>query len=231
MSPPFPLVWHFPGGRPRTVEVTENWGARAIARRVCGLPYSQPALMDPLPILSLPEARGNTLTEQQYLIFEVDGRRLALPIIQLERVIQAAEITLVPGAHASIAGGMNMRGTFVPVVNVSALLGRAGGPAQPDVADHFLLVQHQGQDLALWVHEVLELVTAEPMVLLQREDTPAWYGLQTPDGLILLMDLTLLFSRELALALEQLNPVSPLQPEEAATHGAEAAAGPGEDQE
>lgn len=57
---------------------------------------------------------------QHFLVFSLDGRRCALPLARVERVLRAVEITLLPGAKLSplVRGVVNVHGEVVPVFDV-----------------------------------------------------------------------------------------------------------------
>jgi purine-binding chemotaxis protein CheW len=57
---------------------------------------------------------------QHFLVFSLEGRRCALPLKRVERVLRAVEITPLPGAKLSplVRGVINVHGKVVPVFDV-----------------------------------------------------------------------------------------------------------------
>lgn len=163
--------------------------------------------MEPITLSSkvrVPEAGGGLA--DQFLTFGVQGRLLAIAVAQLERVVQAAEITPVPGSPVGIAGGLNVAGEIVPVLDARSLLSpEVSGDSQPQLDDHFLLMHLGEQLVALWVHQVYGLVTAPLIELRWKEDEAPWQGLQTSEGLVLVCDLHRLLNLELAMTWQDVN--------------------------
>lgn len=56
----------------------------------------------------------------QYLTFQVNNQRLALEILRIKEIIEFGRITVVPMMQASISGVINLRGSVVPVIDLSA---------------------------------------------------------------------------------------------------------------
>ena len=139
----------------------------------------------------------NSTSERQFYVFEVRTRRLALPALALHRVIRAVEVMAVPGALTGIAGGINVAGNFVPVIDLGPLL-VPGGPTlgQPHPDDHFILTDHEGRMVAIWAQAVCGLVTGPEELVASLGDSAkhSFQSLQTDEGLVLVCDLDLLFA-------------------------------------
>lgn len=60
----------------------------------------------------------------QYLTFQVNGQRLALEILRIKEIIEFGRITVVPMMQAAISGVINLRGSVVPVIDLSARFGQ-----------------------------------------------------------------------------------------------------------
>ncbi|MEQ1529525.1 MAG: chemotaxis protein CheW [Methylococcales bacterium] len=61
---------------------------------------------------------------QQYLTFLVGKDNLAISILDVKEIIEINTITRVPMTPAYIRGVINLRGNVVPVIDLSARLGR-----------------------------------------------------------------------------------------------------------
>lgn len=161
--------------------------------------------------LPLPSPSGLP-SETTYFIFTAAGRRLALPLLQVERVVRAVEITPLPQPQPGFAGIINVHGEIVPVIALHYWLQdmtrapltevqeTAPSAEQPEIRDHFVLVQHEAEVLALWA-ESMESVVSIPgadRVLapdpLAAPDALRWYLLKTSDGMILEVDLAALLA-------------------------------------
>jgi purine-binding chemotaxis protein CheW len=65
------------------------------------------------------------------LEFVCAENKLALPISIVERVVQAAALTTLPGAPKSVLGLLNLHGEFIPVLSLFAYLGLPIRPVEP----------------------------------------------------------------------------------------------------
>lgn len=59
----------------------------------------------------------------QYLSFIIAGEEYALGILQVKEIIEYDTVTRVPGVPAWVRGVFNLRGSVVPVVDLSVKLG------------------------------------------------------------------------------------------------------------
>ncbi len=53
-----------------------------------------------------------------FLVFFLDERRFAIPIMHVERVVRAIEITVLPKAPEIVMGVVNFKGKIVPVIDI-----------------------------------------------------------------------------------------------------------------
>ena len=60
------------------------------------------------------------IMDEHFLVFTIDGRRCALPLARVERVLRAVEITPLPGAKlpSPVRGVVNVHGTVTPVFDL-----------------------------------------------------------------------------------------------------------------
>ncbi|BCG63812.1 MAG: purine-binding chemotaxis protein CheW [Methyloprofundus sp.] len=61
---------------------------------------------------------------QQYLTFQVDQENFAIGILDVKEIIEISNVTRVPMTPDFIRGVINLRGNVVPVIDLSARLGR-----------------------------------------------------------------------------------------------------------
>lgn len=97
-----------------------------------------------------------------YLTFDLGEDRYAVPVLQVEVVLEMAIITRVPKSPASLKGVINHRGSVVPVVDLRTLLRLP--PLEEDLLPAIVVTQIPYEDetistgfLADRVHEVVEL--------------------------------------------------------------------------
>jgi purine-binding chemotaxis protein CheW len=63
--------------------------------------------------------------EQQYLTFLLGGEMFAIAILNIKEIIEYGNLTEVPMMPSFIRGVINLRGSVVPVVDLSARFGRS----------------------------------------------------------------------------------------------------------
>ncbi len=67
---------------------------------------------------------GLDAATSQFLTFQVNDQKLALEILRIKEIIEFGRITVVPMMQASISGVINLRGSVVPVIDLSARFGQ-----------------------------------------------------------------------------------------------------------
>ena len=83
----------------------------------------------------------------QFIVFNLDDRRYALPLMMVDRVVRAAEVTPLPRAPVIVLGAINVRGRVLPVLNVRRRFGMPEREIAP--ADWFLLAHTDRRQVAL----------------------------------------------------------------------------------
>ncbi len=102
----------------------------------------------------------------QYLTFYVTGERYAIAILDVQEIIEIAQITPVPMTPDYIKGVINLRGNVVPVVDLCARLGR--DCSEVTKRSCIVLVEvgreqdQDGQVIGMLVDEVNEILEIPP---------------------------------------------------------------------
>jgi len=91
-----------------------------------------------------------------YVVFRVDQQHYALPLDHVMRAVRMVRVTPVPDAPDSMLGLINMAGQMVPVIDLRRLFWQTDKP--PELQDLLLIVQIQGQTVAVIVDEVLNIL-------------------------------------------------------------------------
>jgi purine-binding chemotaxis protein CheW len=79
------------------------------------------------PALSRTQAGGGEQV-QQYLTFVLTGEVFAIGILAIKEIIEYAHLTPVPMTPAYVRGVINLRGSVVPVLDLSVRFGKPGSP-------------------------------------------------------------------------------------------------------
>lgn len=100
----------------------------------------------------------------QYLTFIVGSERLAVEILDVKELIEVSNMTRVPMTPAFIRGVINLRGSVIPVIDLSTRLGYQQHAITKRSCILLVEVMHeeQRQSLGMLVDEVNEIVEISP---------------------------------------------------------------------
>ena len=94
-----------------------------------------------------------------WVIYTLGIQRFALPIVLVEKVLPAVEITPLPKAPQDVVGVINVQGRIAPVVDGRT---RHGMPARElDVNDQLVLLRAGPRLVALLVDQVADVVECQ----------------------------------------------------------------------
>lgn len=141
----------------------------------------------------------------QLIVFRLDERRYALPLMMVDRVVRAAEVTPLPEAPAIVLGAINVHGRVLPVLNVRRRFGMPEREIRPE--DWFLLARTDRRQVALLIDQSEGIVECSPddidvstQIVPGLEPFPGVVRLD--DGLVLIHDLEKFLSLDETRALE-----------------------------
>lgn len=110
------------------------------------------------------QALANQEQVGQYLTFLVDKESFAISILDVKEIIEIANITHVPLTPDYIHGVINLRGSVVPVIDLSARLKHR--PAEVNKRSCIVLVEVEVADstqlIGMLVDEVREILEIPP---------------------------------------------------------------------
>lgn len=140
------------------------------------------------------------------LVFRLAMQRFALPLVVVERIVRAVEVTRLPGAPPVVSGVINVGGSLVPVLCLRQRLGMPLRTIRP--ADQLLLARMGRRTVALLidgvdgVFEIDASAVSNPARI--APGLEQFQGLaQLDDGLVLVHDLEKFLSLEEAKALDE----------------------------
>ncbi|HEY9736146.1 MAG TPA: chemotaxis protein CheW [Trichocoleus sp.] len=96
------------------------------------------------------------MNDRPYLIFELHSRPYGIAAHSVQEIFLLPEIHSMAGAPAAVVGVLNLRGTLLPVVDLSQRLGL--GPHPFAVNDSIIVLIHRGQKVAVVVSQVFDVV-------------------------------------------------------------------------
>lgn len=96
----------------------------------------------------------------QLLVFRLDEQRYALPLTAVARIVQAAEVTLLPKAPSIVLGAIDVEGCILPVLNVRQ---RLRLPERGiSTSDHFLIARTARRTVVLVIDEAQDVIECSP---------------------------------------------------------------------
>lgn len=93
--------------------------------------------------------------EGQLVIFELNGQRYGLPILEVQEIMRMVPVNPVPSASEYLEGVINLRGRVIPVLNLSRRLGLPG--KERDGETRIIVVEQGGRKIGMIVDRVLEV--------------------------------------------------------------------------
>lgn len=92
----------------------------------------------------------------QLLAFTLDGRRYALGLSAVERIVRMVEVTRVPGMPEIVMGVIDWQGKIIPVLNVRKRF--ALREREPDWNDHLIIARTSTRTVSLAVDSVTGVI-------------------------------------------------------------------------
>ena len=128
-----------------------------------------------------------------YLVFEIEDARYALPVASVHEVLPALEVDVLPGAGEDLLGVITLRGRMVPVLDTRKRLGADARAV--DVHDHFVVAEASGRLIVLPCDRVQGIASLARNEDAEAEDLVRAGGriarvVRDADGLVLVPDLT-----------------------------------------
>ncbi|HET6312223.1 MAG TPA: chemotaxis protein CheW [Chloroflexia bacterium] len=115
-----------------------------------------------------------TPTSTQHIVFTLDSQRYALPLTDVEWVVQPTRLTLLTGSQGAVMGLVNVHGWKIPVVSLRKLHGKAERDLAP--GNRLIILRRHDRKVALLVDSVLDGVTCD-----EGTRAPAPHAAHYPD--------------------------------------------------
>ena len=120
------------------------------------------------------------ISADHYLVFSLDGRRIALPLTSVDKVFRAVEITFLPEAPEVALGVINVQGRVVPVLSIRRQFRLPDRDLQ--LSDRLIIAHSSRGQVALLVDEVIGVIAPHGAEVTAAEDILA--GLHNLDGVV-----------------------------------------------
>lgn len=93
--------------------------------------------------------------ELEIIEFEMGNNRYGINVIKVKEIILPMEVTIVPHAHPSIEGIVQLRGEVLPVINMEKVLGMP--PKADNSEDKYIVAAFNKQQVVFHVHNVTQI--------------------------------------------------------------------------
>jgi len=120
------------------------------------------------------DALGGDSAVNQYLTFQVREQKLALEILRIKEIIEFGRITVVPMMQQCISGVINLRGSVVPVVDLSSRFGQ--GKTQINRRTCIVILESQLAEDTQVVGFLVDAVNAEVDIPQNLISAPPQFG-------------------------------------------------------
>src|SRR5215470_19310493 len=132
-------------------------------------------------LLEALEPAGERTLEAQYCVFRSGRERFCLPVLDVEEVVEWPLLTRVPLAPGYLLGIFNLRGSFVPLIDIAITEGRRAGLLPKHVVVASLRAEGAHDDLRVGIatDEVIGTysVSADDLLEQAPENVPHCVGM------------------------------------------------------
>ena len=94
---------------------------------------------------------------QSYLIFELSDRGYGIPATCVQEIFFVPELTPIAESPTDILGTVNIRGSLLPIMDLSCRLGHSSVGYQ--ITDSVIVIQHKNKLLGILVNQTCEVQT------------------------------------------------------------------------
>ncbi|HET7434337.1 MAG TPA: chemotaxis protein CheW [Thermoanaerobaculia bacterium] len=91
------------------------------------------------------------MSAAQYLTFMVRGEEHAVPILRVKEIIEFETVTRVPGTPSWVRGVINLRGSILPVVDLSSKFGHGESAVTKTTCTVVVETNHRNDTIVLGV--------------------------------------------------------------------------------
>jgi purine-binding chemotaxis protein CheW len=126
------------------------------------------------PVAVSAAAAGTSEQTQQYLTFVLTGEIFAMGILAIKEIIEYSTLTEVPMMPAYVRGVINLRGSVVPVIDLSVRFGKPSSPVSKRTCIVIIEIVSSGQRHVLGV--VVDAVNAVLDIPASEIEPPPAFG-------------------------------------------------------
>lgn len=137
--------------------------------------------------------------ETNYITFQVDNQRFAMPLNVIERVVQVVEIRPLPKMPDFLHGIINIHGEVIPVINIHFLFGYP--KKEIELSDNLIIAKFSSNKIAILVDTIQDIIKLNEGEF--SESDKIMYGkkpvrgiIKLDDGMVLINDIDKILNSE-----------------------------------
>ncbi|TDX11853.1 chemotaxis protein CheW [Petrotoga sibirica] len=138
---------------------------------------------------------------EDVLSFKIVDQEYALPIENIESVVDKTEVTPVPNSKYFVVGLINLRGRIVPVIELTKILGIE--VPKDHIYQNILVLKINEEEIGMYVDEVENVLSIDPEKLEKFQSNESVYSdkvkgvVKIGNRLIVYLDLESILETEL----------------------------------
>lgn len=121
------------------------------------------------------------ITEEKFLLFDIDKEAYGLPILGVNEIIGLVDITPIPRTPVYMKGIINLRGRIIPVLDLRLKFGLP--EKEPDAQTCIIIVERIFNNKIVFVGLLVDKVAEVVSIQNDEIDLPPQYGQASDDGL------------------------------------------------
>ncbi|ABX32095.1 CheW protein [Petrotoga mobilis SJ95] len=138
---------------------------------------------------------------EDVLSFKIVDQEYALPIENIESVVDKTDVTPVPNSKYFVVGLINLRGRIVPVIELTKILGIE--VPEDHIYQNILVLKINEEEIGMYVDEVENVLSIDPEKLEKFQSKESVYSdkvkgvIKIENRLIVYLDLESVLEAEL----------------------------------
>ncbi|PNR97376.1 chemotaxis protein CheW [Petrotoga olearia] len=138
---------------------------------------------------------------EDVLSFKIVDQEYALPIENIESVVDKTDVTPVPNSKYFVVGLINLRGRIVPVIELTKILGIE--VPNDHIYENILILKIDEEEIGMYVDEVENVLSIDPDKLEKFHSKESTYSdkvkgvIKIENRLIVYLDLESILEAEL----------------------------------
>jgi len=116
----------------------------------------------------------------QVVVFQIDDKKFAVFLHDVQRVIRSVEITSLPSAPYIVSGIIDYEGKIIPIVNIRKRFGLAQKEIR--ITDQIVIVSLEKKTIGFVVDQVLSNHEVHSSEI--KETNEIWNGIQLIEGVV-----------------------------------------------